>query len=293
MSENSKIEWTDHTFNSWVGCTKVSPACDNCYAESWAKRTGHSELWAGERRRTAESNWKQPLKWNAKHEQFFAEHGRRQRVFCASLADIFDNQVPEEWRNDFWQLVRDTPNLDWLLLTKRPQNIAKMVPDDWGNGYPNVWLGATVENQTEADRRIPVLLQVPAIIRFLSMEPLLGPVDISIYLYTGWTEPPYDDIVHWIITGGESGPNARPSHPDWFRSIRDQCQDAGAAFHFKQWGEWLPNAQEYGADPGGIDYNRKHILVGDDEIPMCKVGKHNAGRLLDGREWNEFPEVQR
>src|SRR5262245_18137233 len=127
MGADSKIEWCHHTFNAFVGCTKVSPACDHCYAEAWAKRAGHPELWAGERRRTSAENWKQPLKWD----KAAARTGERHRVFCASLADVFDNQVPDVWRTDLWKLIDLTPNLDWLLLTKRPQNIAKMLPDGW------------------------------------------------------------------------------------------------------------------------------------------------------------------
>jgi protein gp37 len=166
VAENSKIEWTDHTFNPWVGCTKVSPACDHCYAEGWAKRTGQAGLWNGERRRTSTANWRLPYKWN----NAAPLSGPRPRVFCASLADVFDNQAAPEWRRDLWWLIRETPNLDWLLLTKRPQNIVKMLPDNWGEGYPNVWLGTTVENQTEAGRRIVALLEVPAVIHFLFEE---------------------------------------------------------------------------------------------------------------------------
>jgi protein gp37 len=164
MGANSKIEWCHHTFNPWVGCTPVSRACDFCYAEAWAKRTGHPELWQGQRRRTTAANWREPLKWN----RAAAAAGERHRVFCASLADVFDNQVPAQWREDLWGLIRETPSLDWLLLTKRPQNIAGMLPaqfdegDRWPERWPNVWLGTTVENQDEADRRIPHLLAVPA-----------------------------------------------------------------------------------------------------------------------------------
>jgi protein gp37 len=183
MGENSAIEWTDHTFNPWVGCTKISPACDHCYAEGWAKRTGQPEMWHGKRRRTTPANWREPLKWNAAAQKA----GERARAFCASLADVFDNQVPEEWRSDLWSRISATKHLDWLLLTKRPQNIAKMLPETWGNGWPNVWLGTTVENQDEADRRIPHLLAVPAAVRFLSCEPLLGAVDLSGF-HIGWSE---------------------------------------------------------------------------------------------------------
>lgn len=245
MAENSGIEWTTHTFNPWAGCTKVSPACDHCYAESWAKRSGHVE-WGpkGNRRRT--KTWGNPVKWNRQA----GETGERPRVFCASLADVFDNHrsILPEWRRDLWRLIRETPNLDWLLLTKRPQNIEKMLPDDWSDGYPNVWLGTTVENQTEADRRIPHLLSVPAVIHFLSMEPLLGPVDIGIGLGCTCdseercfgTCPYYRSGVNprqlsWVIVGGESGHQHRPTDPDWFRGLRDQCSAAGVPFLFKQW----------------------------------------------------------
>lgn len=289
MAENSAIEWTDHTFNPWVGCTKVSPACDHCYAETWAKRTGQPHLWAGERRRTTASNWQQPHIWNRRA----AAAGRRERVFCASLADVFDNQVPERWRDDLWHLIDQTPNLDWLLLTKRPQNIAKMLPTPaigakpWGTGWPNVWLGTTAENQEEADRRIPHLLAVPAAIRFLSCEPLLGLIDLRamdidgdtelLPLGAGWLgrlEPGEQEEarINWIIAGGESGPGARPMHPDWARALRNQCADAMVPFFFKQWGEW---------EPGDGDTARGQQFY--------KVGKKAAGRLLDGREHNGVP----
>lgn len=219
MAENSGIEWTHHTFNPVVGCTKISPACDHCYAETWAKRSGQSDLWNGERRKT--KTWGVPVKWNKEA----AEKGIRYRVFCASLADVFDNQWETEWRDDLWKLVKETPNLDWLMLTKRPQNIKKMLPPDWGTGYENVWLGATVENQEEANKRLRHLIEVPAKVRFLSMEPLLGEVNISLHIHG----------IHWVITGGESGPNYRPANANWFRFLRDQCNQYGVPFLFKQW----------------------------------------------------------
>jgi protein gp37 len=207
-----------------------------------------------ERKRT--KTWGDPRKWERQAEQFFAEHGRRRRVFCASLADVFDNEVPDEWRIDLFALIRDTPSLDWLLLTKRIGNVAKMLPADWGNGYSNVWLGIPVVNQEESDRDIPKLLKIYARIRWLSMEPILGEVDITRWLYgpdTPCKECPLDsdcecgwefrrDIpdniapgsIDFCVVGGESGSNHREFNPDWARSLRDQCKAAGVAFFFKQ-----------------------------------------------------------
>lgn len=268
MGENSKIEWTDATFNPWVGCTKLSPACDNCYAETWARRTGHPELWQGERRRTSAAYWQQPLKWNRRAEA----DGRRLRVFCASLADVFDNQVPERWRDDLWHRIEQTPHLDWLLLTKRPQNVAKMLPDPrigvkpWGNGWPNVWLGTTAENQEEADRRIPLLLQTPAAARFVSAEPLLGPIDLRRWvggpdedgncLRCGclWDDaseehecpPGFGGRLDWIIVGGESGPNARELEIEWVRNLVQQCARAKVPCFLKQLGQKVRDRNDRG-----------------------------------------------
>jgi protein gp37 len=223
MGENSKIEWCDHTMNFWVGCTKVSAACDHCYAESWAKRSGHPELWDGERRRTSPSLWRQPLRWNLDR---LGIGNPRARVFTNSLADFFDNQVPSEWRGDAWDIIGKTPNLDWLILTKRPQNIAKMLPAGWNDGlWPNVWLGMTCENQEEYDRRANYLYSVIAPVRFISYEPALGPLVLD-------EDAPLD----WVIAGGESGPNARPIEVEWFFNLRDQCARQGIYFFMKQMG---------------------------------------------------------
>lgn len=228
MAENSKIEWTDHTFNPWVGCTKVSPACDHCYAESWAKRTGHPELWAGTRRRTSAQNWRGPVKWN----RDAGERGVRYRVFCASLADVFDNAVPDEWRADLWKLIAATPNLDWLLLTKRIGNAARMGVE----GFDNVWLGATVVNQEEANRDIPKLMAVQVRVRFLSMEPLLGPVDFRQVPGFNKVGSAGSDALRgfWVIMGGESGHGARPMDPEWCWNIAAQCRIANVPFFMKQ-----------------------------------------------------------
>ncbi len=253
MAENSKIEWTDHTFNPWIGCQKVGPGCDNCYAEAMmADRYGRVKWGPGEARAlTSNANWRKPLSWNRAAEKA----GQRARVFCASLADVFDNAVDPAWRDRLWSLIAATPHLDWLLLTKRPGNIAKMLPKDWGHGWPNVWLGCTVVNQAEADRDIPNLLAVPARVRFLSMEPLLGPVDLAVLtdsrghdinalrgIACDPTDPDGADDYYrtekldWVIVGGESGPGARPMEDDWARDILAQCKAAGVAAFLKQMG---------------------------------------------------------
>lgn len=330
MAENSKIEWTDHTFNPWIGCTKVGPGCDHCYAEGWARRAGKAAgvTWGGERRRTSPENWRQPLAWNAQAER----EGRRYRVFCASLADVFDNQVPPEWRADLFRLIESTPNLDWLLLTKRVGNAAGMMFEARGGHLPllpNVWLGATVVDQAEADRDVPKLLAVPARIRFLSVEPMLGPIDIQAAINRmPWQIGGGDAGLHWVICGGESGPGARPMHPDWAGSLRDQCAAAGVPFLFKQHGEWLPISQQDEAftnrlyrsnrtaklheDQSNLDdiygrtctvpYGVVHLngslkgplepmafLQGTGAMTTFKVGKKAAGRLLDGRTHDGFP----
>lgn len=309
MSANSKIEWTDHTFNPWEGCQKVGPGCDNCYAEARNARFGGGTApnWGTDapRRRTSPHNWELPLRWNREA----VRTGIRPRVFCASLADVFDKDVPQTWRTDLWDLVEATPGLDWLLLTKRIGNAERMLPKAWlQQPRPNVWLGATIVNQREAERDIPKLLDTPAAKRFLSMEPLLGPVDLTRLPYDGdgagdalggeiWVEQWLDDDgkqrrrypvgdfgrVDWVIVGGESGSGARPMSPDWARSLRDQCQAAGVPFLFKQWGEWLPMLGQVAGVPV-----REKVTMPDGWV-MGHAGKKAAGRLLDGREWNEVP----
>jgi len=219
---NSAISWTDHTQNFWVGCTKVSPACDHCYAESWAKRGGYPELWSGLRRRT--KTWNDPIKWDRQA----AIAGRRPRVFCSSLADFFDNEVPPEWRAEALDVIRKTTNLRWMLLTKRIGNAAKMLPLDWP--MPHVGLMATLENQEAFNRDWPKLARLPAAWRGVSMEPLLGAVNI------GYAAP------DWVIVGGESGQGARPLRLEWVRDLRDQCARNLIAFHFKQHGGLRPTS---------------------------------------------------
>ncbi|MBN3832897.1 phage Gp37/Gp68 family protein [Burkholderia sp. Ac-20344] len=349
MSENSKIEWCDHTFNPWEGCQKVGPGCDHCYAEARNTRFGGGTAanWGpgAPRRRTSPANWRKPLQWN-RDGTFYAIHGRRQRVFCASLADVFDNAVDPVWRVDLFRLIAKTPNLDWLLLTKRIGNARAMLNEVIGElscglntwdelPWPGVWLGATVVNQAEADRDIEKLLMTPARRRFLSMEPLLGPVDLQAWFDpTGgccmremqscedcpadapWIHGPTTEYaedgsgysspeIDWVIVGGESGPGARPMHPDWARSLRDQCAAAGVPFLFKQWGEWAPGEN---AGPqkrteatahwwdgewsfSSIAPRAAETLHCDDSPDLWRCGKHAAGRHLDGRTHDEFPEA--
>lgn len=333
MSANSKIEWCDHTQNFWEGCQKAGPGCDHCYAEARNARFGGGVAvnWGpgAPRRRTSAANWAKPLAWNANHTTFFAEHGRRQRVFCSSLADVFDNAVPTEWRVDMLHVIMDTPNLDWLLLTKRigmaralieeamnyvlekwpavdAQPLAQWIME-WLEGTPpaNVWMGATIVNQQEADRDTQKLLAVPAAKRFLSMEPLLSEVSFE-GLFANPKDPADGtnalEALDWVIVGGESGPGARPMHPDWARSLRDQCEATGVPFLFKQWGE---HSMDYDRDRDDPDYRRcdqmsrrpgrwinlagGHGFNGERVHYAEKVGKSAAGRLLDGRTWDGYP----
>lgn len=380
MGANSKIEWTDHTFNPWIGCSKVHAGCAHCYAESLAKRTGKA-IWGpeGTRVKTSEANWRLPLKWNREAER----DGQRRRVFCASLADVFEDwdgaiqhhdggklwMAPEEpgryvrWRDptlmldserqnilegrfrsatmadlraDLFSLIDATPHLDWLLLTKRPENVRRL----WSMNYhcpadqaiwfmPNVWLGTSVSDQATADRMIPELLRCHALcpVLFLSIEPLLGPIDLKLECEgcaLCWASKDGNTkvgkcfengrAIDWVIVGGESGPGARPMHADWARSIRDQCQLAGVPFFFKQWGEWSPGEglladeraktrQGFVCPEGCFSESVTHdALLTLSRLcrasrldgpctPMAiyRLGKKQAGRLLDGREWNEFP----
>ncbi|MCW5320572.1 phage Gp37/Gp68 family protein [Verminephrobacter aporrectodeae subsp. tuberculatae] len=307
MAKDTKIEWAHHTFNPWLGCTKVSPACDHCYAEAWAKRSGMVQWGAHtERRRTSEHTWTQPIKWNAEAESL----GVRARVFCASLADVFDNAVPTTWRMALFDLIARTPHIDWMLLTKRIGNVRKMCADDrpmFDMIRKRVWLGATVCNQEEANRDIPRLLAAPARQRFLSVEPLLGSVDVFSGITGELLHTSGDDYdpgaIDWVIVGGESGPGARPMHPAWVRSLRDQCRAAGVPFFFKQHGEWL--ATEFIDDgtatiagrriayvrPDGSSHDgSEDVAFFGDEEQTAWVGKKAAGRRLDGRVWDEVPK---
>ncbi len=251
MGKDSKIEWTTHTFNPWVSCTKVSEGCKNCYAETMEARWGRPWGKDAPRRVTSDAYWSQPFKWD----RAASKAGERHRVFCASFADVFEDHpdlvAP---RARLKALIKATPNLDWLLLTKRPENMVRMT-EGWvgfnGTWPDNVWAGTSVENQARANQRIPELLKVPAKVLFLSCEPLLEEVDLTRiecnpekpHLMCSALTEDHDDRfyrapnhINWVIVGGESGRGARPMNPEWARGLRNQCKEAGAAFFMKQMG---------------------------------------------------------
>ena len=269
MAGTTKISWTDSTFNPWIGCTNVSPGCDRCYAERDMDKRLKVVEWGphGERKHTSIATWRNPLKWQKNAAAFQREHGRRQRVFCASLADVFDNQISPAWREDLFALIRRCPDLDWQLLTKRPQNMARFLPPDWGDGYPNVWLGATAESQAYYDQRWPILARTPAIVRFVSYEPAIGPLRIA--------KAPVPD---WLICGGESGPGARVMQPQWARDIRNDCERLGIAFFLKQFGS-------YASNPLVIEQGLS--VSGARERDPDDAGK--GGARLDGMIHRAFP----
>jgi protein gp37 len=229
MAETTGISWTRSTFNPWIGCTKVGPGCDHCYAEvSTPARAMKIQWGAGNpRRHTSAQLWKQPLKWNAEA----ARTGEQWLVFCASLADVFDNEAPQEWREELWALIEATPALTWQLVTKRAGNVMKMIPERWRAKLPaNVWIIATMVNQAEFDRDWPKLREIPARIRGLSVEPMLGPITF-----------PADvrGLLHWVIYGGESNQISGAARPCELTAIGhgiDQCRALGIFPFVKQLG---------------------------------------------------------
>lgn len=244
MGTDTKIAWATHTFNPWWGCEKVSEACKHCYAESMARRWGH-QIWgrAAARRPLGDANWKQPLAWD-RHAR---ENGVRARVFCASMADVMeDRRDLDPLRERLWKLIDRTPSLDWMLLTKRPENFLRLT--SWRTRWPdNVWAGTTAETQAWAARRWAHLREVPAVVRFLSVEPMLEPMDLL-----GLTRSDADRPLHWVIVGGESGPGARRTDPSWFMELQRQSAIADIAYFLKQSGLML--AKELGfADRAGAD----------------------------------------
>ncbi|SDD27954.1 protein gp37 [Paenibacillus sp. UNCCL117] len=343
MSDKTKIEWSDSTWNPVTGCTKVSEGCRNCYAKTFAERfegtPGHY-FESGFKVTLRPERLGQPLRWK-----------RPRKIFVNSMSDLFHPDVPDEYIDRVFAVMALCPQHTFQVLTKRPERMREYLSDRkevvnetiafnmmdvptrhigkrWGGwtpaqtgeygrveipGYfddvsidwplPNVWLGVSVENQQAADERIPLLLQTPAAVRFLSCEPLLGPVNLGKWLLTqGWSPSYYDpDNIHgypeseptnehinWVIVGGESGRNARPMHPNWARSLRNQCNAAGVPFFFKQWGEWK-KVHDLSANDPGIKGKLWHTF--DPDTSVCRIGKEAAGRMLDGRVWSEMPLV--
>lgn len=314
MAESSAIEWTDHTWSPWLGCTPLSPACDHCFAAALARRfasTGWPQYRAGEpRRRTGLQGWRRVESWQRRARA----NGVRSKVF-PSLCDPFDAEVPIDWCFDFVAGIDATPDLDWLVLTKRPKVAAERL-QAWRAAAKrpmprNLHLGVTAENQAMAELRVPQLLAIPDLTtRFVSIEPMLGDVDLTT-LCTGhyfidalrgmkYHDAPEDGPpgateacakIDWVICGGESGPNSRPSHPYWIRRVMGQCLAAGVAFFFKQWGDWAPGTADRDFGAPMIDVPDAPGLPPDPTTTyrMTRVGKKNAGAMLDGREWRQLP----
>ena len=288
----TKIDWCDYSWNPITGCTKCSPGCQNCYAAPMARRNaGRNGYPSGDGFAVTfhPKRLQEPMRWR-----------KPAKIFVCSMGDLFHPDVKDEWLDKIFAVMAMCPQHTFMVLTKRPERMREYMAGncterwldeavdlvynceyvDWKTfPLPNVWLGVTAENQEQTDKRIPVLLDTPAAKRFVSVEPMLGPVDVRRYLYDRST------VLDWVICGGETGPKARPMHPDWVRSLRDQCQIAETPFFFKQWGEWAPDClcEKAGAcrsiarpEPG---------IIGD----MFCCGKRAAGHLLDGKEWRQVP----
>lgn len=337
------IAWTNHTFNAWIGCAKVSPGCANCYADRQNDRYRWTSGWGPgqERHITSGSNWNEPIRWAKKARVA----GLREMVFCASLADVFDHEAPVSARRSLWQLIRSTSDiLDWQIVTKRPHRIELVMKEDGleSDFFLNnrAWLITSTENQEWFDKRVPPLLKVHAAVHGISAEPLLGAIDARKYLrpnlcpvckgfpsvpvsgeHGGYKSCPaclmskngqgYTNALDWVIVGGETQIGARPMHPDWPRSLRDQCLEAGVPFFFKQWGEWAEvgtgtthSILDAGVHQPPID-SKNCVISVDGHIPVhdkdmrpgskyrwvSKVGAKTSGSTLDEQEWKQFPKV--
>lgn len=286
MSTDTAIEWTDKTWNPVTGCDPVSEGCRNCYARRMAarlaRRCGYPEAPDHFRVTLHPDRLADPLRWKEPC-----------MVFVNSMGDLFHPDVPDGFIEQVLGVVALRPQHTFQVLTKRAQRMCEFMSNHTGRDaltgnrnyrLDNLWLGVSAENQATADERIPWLLKTPAAVRFVSCEPLLGPVDIFSHLLDGRHK--WNPKLHWVIAGGETGPGARPMHPDWVRSLRNQCQDADVPFFFKGWGAWFPNWVDMPRDD--LNYERAHVMVED--MAFCRVGQKAAGRLLDGREWGEMPK---
>lgn len=297
MAEKTNISWTDHTWNPWYGCTEVSPACDHCYARVMMDERYHKVTWGSgnDRIRTSASTWYGPIKWD----RAAAAAGVTRTVFCLSLGDIWDNEIDPMWRRAAFDVMERTPNLLYLLLSKRIGNAPKMCDPFYGNPLlpSNCALGATMINQEEWDRDLPKLemarLYLGARFTFASVEPMLGPIDA------------HGHLPDWVIVGGESGTQARPMLREWATSLRDQCSTAGVRFHFKQWGEWTPGEnveRKRRTVATATRFNDRWIFGTenlanyechvDDEPDLYRIGKNAAGRRLDGVEHNDLAPLR-
>ena len=285
MGEYTKISWADHSFNPWIGCAKVSAGCINCYAERDMDLRFGKVKWGprGTRVLTKTANWNKPRKWNERAQ----ENGHIETVFCASLADVFEDwqgnhlqpHQMDDWREELFHMMVETPWLVWLVLTKRPENVMYMIPPVWRDSWPpNVLVGFSAEDQGNYDFRIREARKIPTPILWLSAEPLLGPIN----LYHG-----HEMDVDWVITGGESGPSARPTHSRWVSNIRDVCAANDVPFYHKQWGEWAHSAQYAVMNDSGRVWKDTHTWP--DGSGSWRVGRKEAGRLLFGRMHDEFP----
>lgn len=303
------IEWTDETWNPLVGCSKVSEGCRNCYAATFARRfSGEGQRYEGIAKHTKLGDqWTGVVRLNEKALDKPLRWKQPRKVFVNSMSDLFHESVPDAWIDRIFGIIARTPWHTYQILTKRPERMHRYMTDpdtprrimettgspedgykvpmgSWVWPLRQVWLGTSVENQPTADERIPLLLKTPAAVRFLSCEPLLG--ELRLHKWLGASGPRlkegyYYDCIHWVIAGGESGPKARPMHPDWVRSLRDQCIDGRVPFFFKQWGEWCRPDQLPEGAPG----------YDGECLDPVRVGKQRASALLDGREWREWPEV--
>lgn len=286
MGETTGISWTDATWNCWQGCHKVSPGCKNCYMFAEKSRYNQNPNVVV---RSSESTFNAPLKWAKNPEKY----GHIKRIFVDSWSDFFVEEA-DPWRKEAWDIMRHTPEFIYQICTKRPERIADHLPFDWGNGYPNVWLLTSTENQAAANKRIPLILRIPAVVHGISAEPLLEEIHIESFLHP-------QSGLNWVIVGGESGSAARPMMSHWADSLREQCQAAGVAFFFKQNGEWI-NAghDEFVRLPEGkIEHYRSNGTKWEPPIPtdedadvvtMKRVGRRRAGDTLYGKVYHEFPD---
>ena len=304
-TSSHKIQWLNlpgykgESWNPIIGCSKVSEGCENCYAEKMAVRLAHIGSTSYYGAVTKQHSLAEPYEWNGKTHFVQSQidkplHWKKPRViFVCSMGDLFHETVDYLDVGKVFDVIEKCQQHIFIILTKRAENMKFFFEAENEKPLPNVWLGVTAENQEQANKRIPQLIKIPAAVKFVSVEPMLSAVDLSVWLYSGYMEPPHDDIVNWVITGGESGHHARPMHPDWVRSIRKQCKAAEVPFFFKQWGELLPKCQYQSFTETVLtnphQYPSPHNP--DKTNTYYKVGKNRSGNLLDGEKCEEYPSL--